>query len=166
MIVLIAGLPGSGKSFFAERLAGRMNACHLNIDAIRQEMRARGSYSFQDKLIVYNEMLKRTALLAFQNKDVVVDATFYHHTMREMFISWAKEQSVRVAIIEVVADEKLVNERVGKPRKFSEADYAVYEKVRDEFEEITMPHLILESTDENIEKMLEKAGKFLRHSSI
>ena len=38
MIVLIMGLPGSGKTTLAEVLVPRLNAMHLNGDAVRKEL--------------------------------------------------------------------------------------------------------------------------------
>lgn len=157
MIILVSGLPGSGKSYFAERLAGRISAEYLNSDRVRIELHASGKYSAEDKLVVYKEMLLRTMKAFDDGHDVVVDATFYHHTMREMFLRLAEGYKQMLLIIEVVADEALIRERLSRPRKYSEADYQVYEKIRDDFEGITMPHLVLESTDDNLEEMLKSA---------
>ncbi len=161
MIILVAGLPGSGKSYFAERIAGRLDAVYINSDRVRLELQASGKYSLADKLLVYKELLLRTTAAIQQKKDVVVDATFYHHTMREMFLRLAEGYHLVAHIIEVVADEALIKKRLQKPRTYSEADYSVYEIVRDGFEEITMPHLTLESTDENIDDMLKKAESYI-----
>lgn len=37
MIILVMGLPGSGKTTFATELAKKLSATHLNADAIRKE---------------------------------------------------------------------------------------------------------------------------------
>ena len=161
MIILVAGLPGSGKSYFAERIADRLDAVYINSDRVRLELHASGKYSLADKLLVYKEMLLRTTVALEQKKDVVVDATFYHHTMREMFLRLAEGYHVVTHVVEVVADEALIKQRLQKPRTYSEADYSVYEIVRDDFEEITMPHLTLESTDSNIDEMLKKAESYI-----
>lgn len=161
MIIIVSGLPGSGKSFFADRLASKCDAEYLNSDKVRSEMKARGRYSVDDKLRVYTEMLNRTAILVGRGENVVVDATFYHHTMREMFLRLAHEYHVPVRVIEITADESLIKDRLSSPRQYSEADYSVYETVRDAFEEITMPHLILESTSNNIDLMLETAIEYI-----
>jgi len=161
MIILVCGLPGSGKSYLAERLAKKCGAVYLSSDIVRQEMNARGHYSREDKLNVYKELQKQAAALCRQEKDVVVDATFFHHTLREMFLSLAKEIRVRIYVIEVTASEDLIRKRLKEPRPFSEADFKVYESVRDVFEEITMPHLVLESTNDNIDFMLDSAIEYL-----
>lgn len=162
MIIIVSGLPGSGKSYFAEHLAARLGSIYINSDQVRQTLHATGKYSLDDKLVVYKEMLSETRRSLEKNRDVVVDATFYHHTMREMFLRFAYGYNVPVRVIEIVAEESLIRQRLEKPRKFSEADYSAYEKVRDDFEEITMPHLILQSTNDNVDAMLETAINYLK----
>ncbi|HEY9486948.1 MAG TPA: AAA family ATPase [Chryseosolibacter sp.] len=161
MIILVAGLPGSGKSYFAERLAGRLSAKYLNSDRVRIELHASGKYSVKDKLVVYKEMLLKTMKAIEDERDVVVDATFYNHTMREMFLRLADGYKQKICLFEMVADETLIRERLGRARKYSEADFGVYERVRDDFEGITMPHLMLESTDDNLEEMLKSAITYI-----
>ena len=166
MIILVAGLPGSGKSYFAERLAKKLNAKYLNSDRVRIALHASGKYSAKDKLIIYKELLLQT-MNAIENKqDVIVDATFYHHTMREMFLRLADGYNQDVRLIEVVADEALIRERLRHPRKYSEADFSVYETVREDFEGITMPHLVLESTDTNLEEMLNSAVTYIQSERV
>jgi predicted kinase len=161
MIILVSGLPGSGKSYFAEKLAARLGAVYLNSDQVRLTMKASGKYSFQDKLLVYREMANQTTRLLDEKKTVVIDATFYRQVMRDLFFKLAKDKSTPIRFINVIADEELIRERLKKPRKFSEADFPVYEKVRDEFEEITIPHLTLQSTNDNITWLLNKAIQYI-----
>ncbi len=161
MMILVAGLPGSGKSYFAERLAGKLDAVYINSDRVRMAMQATGKYSFDDKLFVYNEMRLQVIQAIERKKDVVVDATFYRRAIRKMFLQLAQDYQVDVRLIVVTADEDLIRKRLQKPRKYSEADYSVYEIVRDEFEPIAMPHLTLQSTDNNIQEMLKEAESYL-----
>lgn len=163
MVVIVSGLPGSGKSFLAEKLAKKLDAEYINSDKIRHELHAAGKYSFRDKLIVYKQMAADTARLLGENKTVVVDATFYHHTMREMFLQLAKCYHCSIHVIEVTAGEDKIRQRLMRPRKYSEADFSVYEKVRDDFEPITMPHLVLDSTNDDIKFMLTTALDYLEN---
>ncbi|HEY0745033.1 MAG TPA: ATP-binding protein [Chryseosolibacter sp.] len=161
MIILVAGLPGSGKTFFAERLAQELDLVYINSDQVRLALNASGKYSPAERLLVYKQMLVQTTEAIEENRDIMVDATFFHHTMREMFIRLADAYNVPIHVIEVVADEKLIRQRLQTPRKYSEADFAVYEKVREDFEGITMPHLILESTNNNVDEMLKTAMRYI-----
>jgi predicted kinase len=55
----------------------------------------------------------------------------------------------------------VINERLKKTRTDSEADFDVYKKVKNEWEPFNPDHLILQSTDNNIEEMLHKATSYL-----
>ena len=160
-MTLVCGLPGSGKSFFASRLAARINADYINSDRVRKELLAMGRYSFEDKLRIYQHMAERAAALISQGKDVVVDATFYHHTMRELFMEAALQDQCPVRFIVIVASEALVRERLSRPRTESEADLGVYQTMKAQFEKFTQPHLRLQSEANNIEQMLAAAVEYL-----
>lgn len=73
---MVFGLPGSGKSYFASRVAHMLNATYISSDKVRKELFAVSSYSPEEKTLVYDEMLRRTIQVAEHNKDVVSDATF------------------------------------------------------------------------------------------
>lgn len=161
MMILVCGLPGSGKSFFASRLAAKLNAEYINSDRVRKALLAAGRYSFEDKLRIYQHMAERAVTLARQGRDVVLDATFYHHTMRELFTQAALQNRCPVRFIVIVASEALVKERLSRPRTDSEADLGVYQTMKAQFEKFTQPHLRLQSEADNIEQMLTVAVDYL-----
>lgn len=161
MIVLIAGLPGSGKSYFAVKLSAKLGAMYISSDKVRNELDALGKYSLKNKMEVYVEMVKIANRFLMDHKTVVVDATFYLNSMRSLFYKLAKMQKSEICLIYINASEALIKKRLSKPRQDSEADFKVYEKIRDQFQEITTPHLKLESTNDNITSMVDKAVEFI-----
>jgi predicted kinase len=168
MIIIVAGLPGSGKSYFAEKLAAKLGVAYVNSDVIRKEIDARGKYSLKEKLVVYEKMAGLVKEILKEQPTVVVDATFYHDAMRKLFHTIAKECSSGICWIHVTASEALIRARLRKPRVNSEADFGVYQEIRDEFEAMTMPHLTLESANDNIIAMLTKAVAYIKnvHESV
>lgn len=161
MIILIAGLPGSGKSYFAVKLAAKLRAIYISSDKVRKALDALGKYSLKDKIAVYVEMVKMTNRLLMDQKTVVVDATFYLNSMRNLFYKLAQKHKSEIHLINIQANETLIKERLSKPRQDSEADFKVYEQVRDKFQNIPMPHLELESTNDNITAMVNKAIEYI-----
>lgn len=161
MIVIVCGLPGSGKSFFASQLAASMDAEYINSDGVRKQLGAMGRYTLDDKLFVYKEMLRQARGFLELGKDVVVDATFYLDSMRDMFTAMAKAMKSDICFIHIYADETIVKERLCKPRPDSEADFAVYRAIREEFERIGFPHLELESMNGNITSMMDQARSYI-----
>lgn len=161
MIVVVFGLPGSGKSYFASRLAKIINAGYINSDQLRKEMFKDRTYSEEEKAAVYKAMLEKMMGAMNQNRSLVLDATFHKNETRKLFIQEA-ERKDGIFFIEVKADENIISERLKKERPYSEADLEVYKFIRQHYEPMNEPHLILESTNENVDNMLQKAVDYLK----
>lgn len=161
MIVIVFGLPGSGKSYFASRLAGMINAGYVNSDKVRKEMFAERVYSEHEKEMVYNKMLEQMKEAVQQNHSLVLDATFHKEDARKLFVEEMQGKG-EILFIEVWADEEIIRERVKKERPYSEADFEVYQFISQHNEPLDVPHLILKSTNDNINEMLHKASTYLK----
>ncbi|HRO47550.1 AAA family ATPase [Agriterribacter sp.] len=161
MIVIVFGLPGSGKSYFASRLAKVINANHINSDRVRQEIFKKRAYSDQEKKAVYDTMLEQMQESVRQKKNVVLDATFHKKDIRKMFVEEMKDKG-GISFIEIQADENIIRERLKNPRPYSEADFKVYKFISQQNEPLNESHLILKSTDDNINEMIQKAAEYLK----
>ncbi|MCJ7468619.1 MAG: AAA family ATPase [Maribacter sp.] len=160
MIIMVFGLPGSGKSFFAARLAKELLADHVNSDRVRKKMFSERTYSEVEKAAVYDAMLVAMERAIRENENLVLDATFYKNKTRQLFLDKAKED---IFIIEVLANETLIEERLKKSRPDSEADMEVYQLIKQQWEPLPLPHLVLESNNGNIDAMLQKAIQYLNY---
>ncbi len=161
MIVIVFGLPGSGKSYFASRLAKMINAVYINSDRLRMEMFNDRTYSEQEKAAVYKAMLKKMKEAMNQDKNIILDATFHKNETRKLFIQEADRKD-GIFFIEVKADENIIRERLKKERPYSEADFEVYKSIRQQYEPMNEPYLTVESTNENVDNMLQKAVDYLK----
>jgi len=161
MIVIVLGLPGSGKSYFAARLADVIQADYINSDQVRKEMFSKRTYSEKEKGAVYDAMLERMKTAAKLKRDLVLDATFHTEDSRQLFIRQLRG-TIELFFIEITANPDLIRQRLKKKRPFSEANFEVYELIRQQWQPVTEPHLSLESTDENIDYMLDRAVNYLR----
>ncbi|HQU60481.1 MAG TPA: AAA family ATPase, partial [Saprospiraceae bacterium] len=70
LLVVVLGLPGTGKTTFARMLAQRLGALHFNTDIIREELGLKGQYGEVAKQRVYQSMEAR-ARAALQKKQAV-----------------------------------------------------------------------------------------------
>lgn len=160
MIIIVFGLPGSGKSYFALRLAQLLSASYINSDQLRKKMVEKRTYEPEEKDWIYHLMLS-IAWEACQNKtSLIIDATFSRQHHRQAFID-RLSPPCKVYFIKITAAIDVVKKRLSVPRKHSEADYAVYEKIRQEWDAFNGKHLTLQSTDDNIDEMLKKATQYL-----
>lgn len=160
MTIVVFGLPGSGKSFFAQKLAEKMDAGYVNTDRLRRELFEERSYTEREKSIVYEKMLDEMKRHTRENKNLVLDGTFHKRKTREMFTNEIKGRK-QIIFIEIKADDDVIRERLKKPRQYSEADFEVYKLIRQQNEPMEEPHLILQSTNKNIETMIRKATDYL-----
>ena len=161
VIVMVMGLPGSGKSYFAKRLAKEIDALYLGSDEIRKEIGLMGSYHLDNKLSVYEEMFKRAKRINKSGRSLVLDGTIYLQQVRGPFIFLAKSLSWKLSIIHIKADEALISKRLSKPREDSDADLKVYQKIKSEFEPIREPYLLIQSKDGSLQENAEKALKYI-----
>lgn len=73
-VIYLVGIPGSGKSSFAEELAKKEQAIVLSSDTIRHELF--GEESKQKKTnLVYRTLYERVNELLLERKNVIIDAT-------------------------------------------------------------------------------------------
>ncbi len=161
-LILVMGLPGSGKTTFATALATAIGAKHLNSDMVRHDAGKRGHYDTASKAAVYNEMIHRTAEYLESGQQVVVDATFYKNKFREPYLKLGKKHGAEIKWIEIKADEETIKKRISKKRKYSEADFEVYKKIKKNYEPLEMPHLVLWSDQMTLDEMMAKAVEGLK----
>lgn len=161
MLILISGLPGSGKTTLARAYAARYGALHLNSDLLRRELGLMGQYRPEDKKKVYDTLLERTREALLEGREVVVDSTFYKEVIREPFRRLAAECAAQLHWVEVRAQEPAIRERLKTPRADSEADFAVFEKIKNEYEPLEEPHLILWSDKEPLEQMAASMRQYV-----
>ncbi|MBS1660803.1 MAG: hypothetical protein JST68_07105 [Bacteroidetes bacterium] len=85
---------------------------------------------------------------------------------RAQQIRWAfREAAVHKAgfhVIEIVAPETEIIERLKNPRPDSEADLSVYRLLKEMWEPILEDHLVLKSAPGNIEVMLQTALDYVQ----
>lgn len=161
MIIVVFGLPGSGKSYFASRLAKKLKAQYANSDKIRRQLFTDRKYSIDEKAKVYNVMIEKAKMAIRKNESIVIDATFFKKGIREKFIELSQASEVKIIFIEIQAELGVIEERLSKKRQYSEADYSVYLQVEKAFEPMESKHLVLQSTQDNIAEMIEEARLYL-----
>jgi predicted kinase len=160
-IIMVTGLPGSGKSFFASRFACKIGAEYISSDLLRKELFAFRTYSEKEKSMVYDRMLYLMDEAIRNKKDVVLDGTFYKESLRRIFLDKADQIAGKVFIIEVIAPISLIQTRLSQKREDSEADLKVYKLIKRNFEPITENHLVLESGEDTIDFMFLRSQEYI-----
>lgn len=162
MLVLIAGLPGTGKTTIARAFAEGSGATHLNSDALRRELGLMGHYSPEDKQKVYDALLENARDALLNGETVVVDSTFYNETVRNAFRKLAQDCQVLLRWVELRANEVALLQRLQQTRPDSEADYKVYLDIRRQFEPLPDDHLIIDTDVDTPQTAAQKISQYLR----
>jgi hypothetical protein len=85
MIIQIIGLPGSGKTTLAEKLANRINAVHLNADYVRSTINSDLGFSPEDRIENARRLGEIARMISGQGLDVIVDFVCPTAKTREAF---------------------------------------------------------------------------------
>lgn len=160
-IVVVFGLPGTGKTTFARKLARTLHAAHFNTDMIRSLIGLRSQYQKSDKQKVYQELFDKTRTALRKGKSVVLDGTFYKQSLRDQVIDIADELAIPLKWIQITAAEPVVRKRVSQTRDFSEANFSVYQIIKGVFEPLSETHLVLHSDQEDILEMERLALEYI-----
>jgi predicted kinase len=116
--VVMCGLPGSGKSYWAGKLAKELGAEMFSSDQIREQMFGTTRFSSAgDEIIMpqsdqaYEFMYKKAAELIKQGKKVVIDATNLKPKRTEC-IKLLLQATKKVVMVVVDTDRKVIEKRM------------------------------------------------------
>lgn len=84
-IIQIIGLPGSGKTTLANKLANRLNAVQLNADQVRSELSSDLGFSIEDRIEQSRRLGAIARLLKSQGVTVIVDYVCPTKSTRDTF---------------------------------------------------------------------------------
>ncbi len=151
-MVLMAGLPGTGKSTLAQQLAAKESFTVVRSDVLRRTLPTDGDrYSEEASHRIYTELLKQATEILWRGGRVIVDANFRHRSQRAPFLAAARAWNVPTLILECRAEEpeikRRLDQRHGDP---SEATWETYVRLAPSWEAIEAnegPHEIRGSTN-------------------
>jgi hypothetical protein len=143
LLVAMVGSTGSGKSYLAHALAGRLSAPVISSDVVRKELAGldpaapqrepvdSGVYSPESTLHTYAEMLRRARSFLEEGHPVILDATYLKREQRRGPREIAKGVGVPFLAIECRLPEELVEERLRRrealPWNPSDGRWEVYQ---------------------------------------
>lgn len=138
-LVLVSGLPGTGKSTLSRMLANAGNFEILRSDVIRKEIFSNVDstplYSIDRTQRVYDECWIRADQRLRAGRRVIVDATFQSDANRQRFLQLAIDTGIRAVWLECTASENVARQRLeARQGDASDADWSVYKRVRQQWE--------------------------------
>ena len=152
VVVVMTGLPATGKSTVAGTIACRIGAAYLSSDAVRKQLagidpRARAGDEFRAGLYApemtertYRELHRRAAMHLARGRPVVLDAMHGREEERAAARALAQEHGVPHLIVGLGLDEAAARERIAgredDPLRTSDATWEVYTMQRERYEAV------------------------------
>lgn len=166
VLVVVSGLPGTGKSHFCQRLTERLPAIVLESDALRKTLFPQPSYSQAESTQLFKAIRLLVERLLRRGLPLILDATNLSERHREYFYSIADRLDVKLILVSVVAPSLLVKERLEarleNPKEKSDADWEVYQKMSRAVEKITRKYYVAD-TSRDITPVLDKIMREVKY---
>lgn len=163
MLILMAGLPGCGKSTLSCALAAEHGGMVLNKDEIRAALFSATDieYSTEQDDFCMGIMLKVAGYLFRKDpsRRVFLDGRTFSRTYQlARATGFAEALSQPWRILECVCSEETARKRLNENAGHLAAnrDFALYLKVKARFEEITLPKTVID-TDQPVEICVQSA---------
>jgi predicted kinase len=170
MIVIMAGLPGTGKSTLARALAQRLSGAVLDKDSIRASLFPLEyvEYSRLQDDLCQEIMLQTAAYLLSKHTElkVLLDGrTFSRRYQRERVIEFYLQIGTTWAMLECVCSEATALPRIteavaANSHLAANRTPELYREIRKTWEPIDPPKLVIDS-DDNLESCVDRAVRYL-----
>ncbi len=157
--IAVSGLPGTGKSYFCNKLAERLPFVILESDALRKALFSQPNYSPQESSHLFQVCHLLIERLLKKGISLILDATNLSERYREHLYSIADRLGVRLLLVRVEAPPEVVQERLKSRQKNSEnksdADWGVYQRMQSAVQRITRNHYVVD-TSRDITPVIDK----------
>jgi predicted kinase len=164
-LVVISGLPGTGKSQFARELERRTGAIVLESDALRRLLVEKPSYSWQESQRLFAAIHAVAERLLCEGVPIILDATNLAEAHRRPLYAIAAKCGARLLLVEVTAPAEVARtrlaERAAAGESTSDADVEVYERMLPAREKIRREHFVVD-TSKPYERLLSAIAREMR----
>ncbi len=160
-LVVLCGLPGTGKSHFARELSTRAPFIWLNSDRTRKLLVSQPSYSRREHRRVFSAMHTLTRGYLRDGYSVVFDATNLNEGVRQPLYSVAEDVGIDPLIIRFTASSDLVRQRmadrsagVSDPAQ-SDAGWEVYSRMAVADLPVPRPHMLVRGPEDTEDALVQ-----------
>jgi predicted kinase len=149
-LIIISGLPGTGKSYLSKRLAERVQFLVLESDALRKTLFSQPSYTSRENARLFEVIHLLLRELLSKGISVILDATNLSEQLCEQLYSIADRLDARLILVRVEAPPEVVYQRLESrardPENKSDADWTVYRRMRSTVDRIQRKHHVVDTS--------------------
>jgi predicted kinase len=162
VLVMLCGLPGTGKSTLARMLADQLPAVSVESDLVRQMLFTPPTYTAVESQRVHKVCHILIGWYLRHYYHVVYDATNLYEHHRRLAYRLAARSGARLTVAQITASDEVVRQRLAPrgcrdlpshiPDDYSDADWQVYNRMRRRAEPIQHEHITVDTSDGNVER--------------
>jgi predicted kinase len=153
-LVILTGLPGTGKSHLASALARKCDLLILESDALRNVLFTPPAYSAEENARLFAAVHALIEHLLRKGIPIVMDATSLLEVHREQLYLIAQRSEARPIIVRVTAPRELVHRRLsdrktgmaGEREDASDAGWDIYVRMEPTVEKVMRPHYLVDTS--------------------
>jgi len=159
VLIAVSGLPGTGKTYFSQKLSERLPAVVLESDVLRKVIFQTPEYSQQESTRLFKACYFLIEMLLGKGISVILDATNLIERHRERLYRIAALLKAKLILARMEAPPQVVKNRLDlravDASSHSDADWAVYQKMRLAVDKIGRRHYVVD-TSKDVMPVIDK----------
>jgi len=166
-LVIVSGLPGTGKSFFCHKLAEKLPFVMLASDTLRKVLFPHPQYDEGENKRLFAACHAFIEELLRKGIPIIFDATNLLERHRERLYHAGEKAGAKLVLVCVEAPAEVVQQRLLAREKGvdqeddSEADWKVYQRMRSRKEKVFRNHFVVD-TSRDITEAINKIVRAIR----
>jgi predicted kinase len=168
VLVMLTGLPGTGKSHLAHRLAEVLPFAIIESDQVRKILFPECEYTGEESQWVHRTCHAVMEKLLQRGVRVIYDATNLHERHRERVYRLADGKEIRLIIVKVVTSQEVVSDRLRSrhevsqnDRDISDADWSVYQRMARRVDPIRRNYVVVD-TSQDLDDAITRLLRLMR----
>ncbi len=167
VLIMLSGLPGTGKSYLARGLREILPFVIIESDQVRKILFPEREYTGEESQWVHRTCHALMIKLLRKGVRVIYDATNLYERHRELVYQIADREGIRLIVVKVVASQQVVAQRLGKRQEqdrdddVSDADWKVYRRMERSAEPIGRNYVVVD-TSRDVDSAVTKLLRLIR----
>ena len=152
VLVLLSGLPGTGKSFFARHLVERLPLLVIETDLLRKALFGEPRHTPGESARLFAACHQLTYELLSQGVPILFDATNLQESHREPLYRITQISGAKLILVRTEASPQMVRKRLQQRQQetaqedHSSADWQVYQRMRLSADPIRRQHFVVDTS--------------------
>ncbi|MSQ05740.1 MAG: ATP-binding protein [Dehalococcoidia bacterium] len=169
-LVVLCGLPGSGKSHIARELVRRVPMAVLSSDRLRKALAGQPKYTALESSRLFAACHQLIEELLREGRKVLFDATNLNEGFRQPLYDITGSLDVPLILAHLTAPNEVIRQRLAgrangeSDSSFSDADWRIYCRLRPMQQPIARPHYAVD-TSQDITPVVEEIAQRVQAGS-